>query len=72
MGLAAFLPAVRAGLVCYGLDRLADDAAAVGMVDMAVEEEEEEEDDDDGGERRIIVEGLSPVAVVDLILSDSG
>ena len=71
MGLAAFLPAVRAGLVCYGLDRLADDAAAVGMVDMAVEEEEEEEDDD-GGERRIIVEGLSPVAVVDLILSDSG
>ena len=71
MGLAAFLPAVRAGLVCYGLDRLADDAAAVCMMDMAVEEEEEEDDDGDS-ERRIIVEGLSPVAVVDLILSDSG
>lgn len=74
MGLAAFLPAVRAGLVCYGLDRLADDAAAAGALGMMVEEEDDEEEEGDGGESkgRIIVEGLSPVAVVDLILSDSG
>ena len=96
MGLVCHLPSVRAGLVCYGLDRLTTTTTSVVMAaaDAVIMEKgdedvnadadggysaEQEDDDDDEGEEDAVndisgatIDGLSPVTLVELILSDGG
>ena len=79
MGLVCHLPSVRAGLVCYGLDRLTMSVAAAD-VGAAVDEDEDEDGGYDAAQEEeganIIsgdrIDGLSPVTLVELILSDGG
>ena len=94
MGLVCHLPSVRAGLVCYGLDRLTTTTTSVVMAaaDAVIMEKgdedvnadadggyaAEQEDDDEGEEDAVndisgaTIDGLSPVTLVELILSDGG
>ena len=76
MGLVCHLPSVRAGLVCYGLDRLTN--MTTSSTSAVASDEDENENEDEGEDAAISgttstrIDGLSPVALVELILSDGG
>ena len=72
MGLVCHLPSVRAGLVCYGLDRLTNMTTSTSTVAASDENENEDEGEDATISGTARIGGLSPVALVELILSDGG